>query len=119
MDIEEVLKKATARPWGVEPEDMDDHYKPAMVFGAFDTDEPKVICDLAARHNNAENSELIVLAVNAFEADRELIRQLTVALERVYGNFDRLLAGQPVRDASETIAEADAALAAAKERRPC
>jgi hypothetical protein len=33
------------------------------------------------------------------------------ALERVLGNFRLLLAGKPVRDASETIAEAESALA--------
>lgn len=38
------------------------------------------------------------------------VETLREALERTLGNFERLLAGKPVRDAAETIAEARAAL---------
>ena len=91
MNIEEILVNASPRPWK---------------YGLYGGDSPRGLA----------NSALSKLAVNAYERDQELIRVLTQALERMNANFARLLAGKPVRDASETIAEVDAALAKARER---
>jgi len=50
-------------------------------------------------------------SLNLREADRA---RCVSALERLLHNFEALLAQKPVRDAEETIAEAEAALAKAR-----
>lgn len=64
------MSEHTPTPWGIEPEE------PCMIFGEFDTDAPKVICDMAARPNSQANAEF-VRALNA----HALVEALTEALE--------------------------------------
>ena len=49
-------------------------------------------------------------AERAIEAERANSASLLSALQRLFGNFEGLLAGTPVRDVEETIAEVRTAL---------
>ena len=117
MNTEQILKAATPRPWGVEPEELDRHYKPAMIFGAFDSDAPKVICDMAARPNDDSNAALIVIAVNSYEAREALIADLVTALEGMVG-METCVHVLTRAEHESFMREARSALAAAKERQP-
>ena len=83
-DIKKVLERATARPWSV--------YKESQFIISNDGE------DLATAENMyiggvdtaRANAELIVTAVNSFESNRELIRELAEALTDCYESLSRL-----------------------------
>ena len=130
MTYDDILKQATPRPWGFEEEDCDGHYEPAMVFGAFETPKPNIVCEMAARPNSDTNGELIVLAVNSHEAlkaeneqKRKTIEALVEALEELqsallaydgHASFPNDISGWTESSGHAAYQKADAALALAK-----
>lgn len=75
---EQILKAATPRPWHVY--DRGIGYEVAVVRNG---DEPAVNEYGAKGCFEKADAELIVLAVNAYEADHVLIRDLVTALENI------------------------------------
>ena len=78
-DIKQVLERATARPWTVEGGDGcplyiteagGQRYGVAMMDGVLE--------------QRSVNAQLIVAAVNSFESNRELIRELAEVLTRLH-----------------------------------
>ena len=60
--------------------------------------------------DSSEVVRVLLAHADALQAENEALRPLREALSRVTHNFRLLVAGKPVRDVAETLAEADNAL---------
>jgi hypothetical protein len=60
--------------------------------------------------NNAANAELVASCNRAFSSQESKLKRAESALERVLVNFKLAISANPVRDATETIMEAEQAL---------
>lgn len=69
-------------------------------------------CQRAVDHEGGICVPLVLQseAQAALDAALERVKVLESALERVTENYKRTLSGKPVRDVTETLAEADAAM---------
>ena len=120
MTKEEILQNATQRPWLVKRPNYDSTFAPAIcadidgikfpICGGVDAPQAT---GLRYGATVSANADLIVLAVNSYEADQALIADMTFALTEAHKYF-RNRSGNEEVQLSEIIG---AALAAAERRK--
>jgi len=109
-DINQVLERATARPW-----ERREHYAGIPIHGPNNEYVAAVVqCPPCGGKVNAE---LIVTAVNSFESQRELIRELAEALTELYSDTADYIARNNLGDIhhNQSMKMANAALAKVRE----